>query len=215
MRQIDTRESNFDEIVQPLIMTGWERQMLYSGDFRFNSIDGLNIGSTRKTMSDYLNSIGDTFSGQLEEMLAEYDICIFILEDCPTVEYDVINDELIIPLYDKVIRFNRLSASNYLHRWQSKGFALERTRNPQMTVRRLNELYTLYQKPYSTSGHSRRFGDDRINALPSGLKGKKGINLLASHSLFELASFTIPDWLSVDGIGDKLATRAFQHFHRR
>ena len=205
MRKVDSREP-WDTIIAPLIETGWERDTLFSGDFAFLAYDMSKIGITRKTTADLLGSINtEDFSRQLEEMLTQFDICIFVHEVSKDIEYWPQTDELVIYLHDKTIRRSRLSVHNNLHTWQVKGFSLERTISPANTVKRLNELYTLYQKPYSKSAYSRKYRDDRILALPSGMRGKKGEELLKDKSLFELAQMSIPDLESFNGIGSKLS----------
>jgi len=106
---------------------------------------------------------------------------------------------------------------NYIHRWQAKGFILERTVNWQDTVERLNELYALYQKPYSLSARSKGYADERLLALPSGLRGKAGEKLLDGRSLREISNMSADNVLEakIDGIGKKRAMLVEQHFTRR
>lgn len=89
--------------------------------------------------------------------------------------------------------------------------------NWQDTVDRLNELYALYQKPYSLSAKSKGYADERLLALPSGLRGKAGEGLLDSRSLRDIANMTTEEILEakVAGIGKKRATLVEQHFTRR
>ncbi len=160
MRLVDTREPW--ELREMLIKTGWEQKMLTSGDMSFDTHDGLSVGCTRKTLGDLLGSIGDIFSYQLEVMLESYDICIFLFEALP-----IRTKDNCIVTEAGVSRFTRVEVFNWLHRWQAKGFILERWPTMEFTVERLNELYALYQKPYSLSGKSRKHADDRILALCS------------------------------------------------
>ena len=209
MRQVDTREPW--ELRERLIQTGWEQDTLYSGDFRFTAHDSTAVGVTRKTHVDLLASVGETFAQQLEEMLTEYPICIFLLEHSPEVIWNRQDDTLMTGN----ARRPRLSVANWLHRFLAKGFILERTNSLAHTASRLNELYALYQKPYSKSANSRRFADERLNALPSGVRGKIGEGLLERHSLRELANMTLEQLESEDGIGSERAYRIFKHFNRR
>jgi len=213
MRTVDTREPW--ELREILIATGWEQSALQFGDMAFSSVDTKMIGATRKTMTDLISSMDETLNKQLEEMLEAYDFCIFFVENDNNVQYNPATDEMQIVLHDKVIIRNRLSIVNYLHRWYAKGFISERTKNLAHTATRLNEVYTLYQKPYSKSANSRQYADDRILALPSGLRGKNGEKLLADRSLAEISAMSIPELESLNGIGSKSAVRVYNHFHRR
>ena len=162
----------------------------------------MKIGATRKTLPDLLNSIGDVFACQLEAMLEQYDICIFLFETGPIFDYDL-------------GRFTRQEVFNWLHRLQAKGFVLERWPTLEHIAERLNELYALYQKPYSLSSRSRKYADDRILALPSGLRGKAGQELLERYSIAELSTMGLRQLVAIDHIGEKRATRIYNHLHRR
>ena len=209
MRLVDTREPW--ELREQLIRSGWEQATLHHGDFRWTAHDGASVGATRKTVSDLLSSLGEVFAKQLEQMLAEYDICVFVLEG--VISWDRASMKII--LNKGLSTYTRAMIANWLHRWCSKGFVLERTADLGDTVGRLNELYALYQKPYSRSAITRRFADDRVLALPSGVRGQIGEKLLEGKSLFELARMSIPELESFDGIGSKRAYDIYQHFHRR
>jgi len=106
---------------------------------------------------------------------------------------------------------------NYIHRWEAKGFILERTIDWKDTCDRLNELYALYQKSYSLSAKSKGYADDRLLALPSGLRGQAGERLLDGHSLKDIANMTADSILNlkVEGIGKKRAELCYNHFNRR
>jgi len=73
------------------------------------------------------------------------------------------------------------------------------------------------QKPYSLSARSKGYADERLLALPSGLRGQAGEKLLDSRSLRDIANMTAEQILSkkVEGIGKKRATLCFEHFNRR
>ena len=213
MREVDTREP-WEIIQENLLATGWERKQLNSGDFRWEAHDSSIVGATRKTTVDLLGSIGASFGAQLEEMLDIYPICIFIHEKSPNVIWSHQTDELMSRAGNDIIRHPRLSVANWLHSFQAKGFIMERTNSPQETVQRLNELYVLYQKPYSRSAQSRRYRDDRILALCSGLRGKKGEALLSQYSLKEIYSMSVDDLQDEPGIGLTLAKRQYSHANR-
>lgn len=212
-RIVDTREPW--PLRELLLATGWEQSALQCGDYAIVTASLERVGITRKRTGDLLNSMGEVLSRHLEDMLASYDICVFLHEVDDSVTYNLETDELQVVLHDKVISRNRLAVANYLHRWYAKGFTAERTAGLEATAKRLNELYALYQKPYSRSALTRKFADDRVLALPSGLRGKNGEKLLEGRSLFELASLSIPDLRELEGIGDKNAYKLYQWFHRR
>lgn len=218
MRLVDTREPW--NLREALIKTGWEQKALESGDMCFDTHDSLTVGCTRKTLGDLLNSVGDIFAYQLEAMLERYDICIFMFE-ADKIRQNT--DGHIITTRvgergmqeDIIHRFTRAELFNWLHRWQAKGFILERWPTMDYMVIRLNELYALYQKPYSLSGKSRKHADDRILALCSGLRGKIGQKALDEHSIAELCKMDIDELNSVDGFGAKRAAALYNHLHRK
>jgi ERCC4-type nuclease len=212
-RLVDTREPW--ELRELLIQTGWEQQTLHSGDMSFSAHDMLQIGVTRKTVTDLITSVGEVLSQQLEIMLENYGVCIFLIEDDNRVRWDQATDQLVATVQDKVFKIDRRAYLHFLHRFYVKGFASERSPSLAYTVQRLNELYALYQKPYSRSGISRRYADDRILAFPSGLRGKVGEGILLGKSLREVAYMSLGDWQNCDGIGAKRAATGFQHFNRR
>lgn len=200
------------EIRSHLLETGWRQQRLHSGDYMFFTCQYQRLGITRKTTRDFLNSLNDRFSKQLEEMLEVFDICVMLIEN-PWVWTNT--GQLLTSR--GLERHVKKEVLNYIHRWQAKGFILERTSNWQDTVDRLNELYALYQKPYSLSAKSKGYADERLLALPSGLRGKAGETLLDGRSLREIANMTSEEILlaKVDGIGKKRAMLVEQHFARR
>lgn len=103
---------------------------------------------------------------------------------------------------------------NFLRRWQDKGFTLELTVNEGHTIQRLNELYALYQKPYSLSSVSNAFPDDRVLAFPSGCRGKTAMNCLNWFgTLLDVAKAPASELIKVPDIGDKKAALIYNHFH--
>lgn len=199
-------------IRQELWKTGWEQKPLYAGDYWFFSHDYKKIGIERKAVSDLLSSIGDKLSRQLDSVLETYDIRILLIEGG---WHKVTPSDKIIS--GRGIEYYTWSMVwNYLRRWQDKGFTIELTVNEGHTIQRLNELYALYQKPYSLSGRSREFTDDRVLALPSGCRGKSGLSVLqALGSLKNIGNASVEQLLEVEGIGNRRAQLIFNHFNRR
>jgi len=208
---VDSREP--EQIRKRLLELGWQQRILQSGDYCFWSCQFDKVGITRKTVSDCLSSLNETFGKQLEEMLETYQVCIVLIEGAWRWTTDT--GQLLTAR--GLERHVKKEVLNYIHRWQAKGFILERTANWQDTVGRLNELYALYQKPYSLSAKSKGYADERLLALPSGLRGKAGEKLLDGRSLKEIANMPAEQILSekIDGIGSKRAMLVEQHFTRR
>jgi len=200
------------EIKERLLEIGWRPQRLQSGDYMFYTCQYQKLGITRKTTRDFLNSLNDKFGKQLEEMLEVFDICVLLIEN----PWQWTNTGQMLTSRG-LERHVKKEVLNYIHRWQAKGFILERTANWQDTVDRLNELYALYQKPYSLSARSKGYADERLLALPSGLRGKAGMGLLNGRSLKDIASMTTEQILceKIDGIGNKRAELCYNHFNRR
>jgi len=200
------------EIRSRLLETGWRQQRLQSGDYMFYTCQYQKLGITRKTTQDFLNSLNDKFGKQLEEMLEVFDICVLLVEN----PWQWTNTGQMLTSRG-LERHVKKEVLNYIHRWQAKGFILERTSNWQDTVDRLNELYALYQKPYSLSARSKGYADERLLALPSGLRGQAGERLLADRSLRDIANMNSDEILSakIEGIGKKRAMLVEQHFTRR
>jgi len=191
--------------------TGWEQKQLYTGDYWFFTHDYKKVGIERKAVGDLLSSIGDRLSRQLENSLEHYDIRILLIEG---------SWKKVTPT-DKIISSRGIEyytwsmVWNYLRRFQDKGMTLELTINEGHTIQRLNELYALYQKPYSLSGQSREFTDDRILALPSGCRGKSGsLVLQALGSLRAVGNSSIEELVKIEGIGEKRAQLIVDHFNK-
>ena len=208
-RYVDTREPW--QIREKLIETGWEQKALHCGDFLFQSTDYKKVIVTRKTTMDMLSSLNKNFSQQLEAILETADICVLLIEN----PWQWTNTGQMLTARG-LERHVKKEVLNFIHRWQAKGFILERTANWEDTVQRLNELYALYQKPYSLSARSKGYADERLLALPSGLRGKAGEALLDSRSLKDIANMTLGQILSakIDGIGRKRAELCYNHFNR-
>jgi len=202
-----------EQIRERLLEFGWQQRRLQSGDYCFWSCQFDKVGITRKTVPDCLASLNETFGKQLEEMLETYQICIVLIEGAWRWTADT--GQLLTAR--GLERHVKKEVLNYIHRWQAKGFILERTVDWQDTIIRLNELYALYQKPYSLSAKSKGYADERLLGLPSGLRGKAGEKLLNGRSLREIANMSSDDVLKakIEGIGKKRAMLVEQHFTRR
>ena len=211
VKLVDSREP---EIIRTrLLELGWRQQRLQSGDYVFYTCQYHRVGITRKTTQDCLSSLNESFGKQLEEMLEVYDICVILIEN----PWQWVKDTGQLLTARGLEKHIKKEVLNYIHRWEAKGFILERTVDWKDTVDRLNELYALYQKPYSLSARSKGYADERLLALPSGLRGKAGEALLAGRSLKDIANMTAEEILraKVDGIGEKRAELCCQHFNRK
>jgi len=214
---MDSREPG--TIREKLYELGWEQRTLYSGDYFFHAHDYKKVGITRKTVNDLLGSLsGSKVNGkrqyplpkQLEEMLDEYGILIFILEG----SWRTVSPSMNI-ISSRGIEYHTWSMVwNFLRRWQDKGFTLELTINEGHTIQRLNELYALYQKPYSLSALTKNYTDDRVLAFPSGCRGKTAMDCLTQFgSLLDVALADPDDLMEIDGVGKKKAWLIHNYFH--
>ena len=209
MKIFDSREPG--NIRMRLHEIGWQQQQLYTGDYWFFTHDFKKVCIERKAVNDFMQSIGDRLSRQLENMLDHYDKSILLLEGS----------------WQKVSAANNIVTTrglqwqswtmvwNYIRRWQDKGVTLELTINEGHTVSRLNELYALYQKPYSMSSNTGDITDDRILAFPSGCRGKTALDCLEMFgSLSAVASVFPNDLMTVEKVGWKKAISIYDHFHK-
>lgn len=209
-RIVDSREP--EDIRNRLLETGWEQSRLTYGDFFLHTESMKRVGITRKTLPDLLGSIGKVFERQLEEMLEYYDICVFLQEGAVKT----------VPATGNIILDSRgiqretiKSLRNWRHRWLAKGFILEITKDPIDTVQRLNELYALYQKPMSLSARCKGYADERVLAMPSGVRGKSGLAILEKRSIADICNMTVAQLMECEGIGQKRAESVYAHMHRR
>jgi len=181
---------------------------MFSADFAFLTHSFQKVGITRKSTGDLLNSINEVWAKQLEEMLDYYDIKIILIEG----SWRTITPSFVAGAG------NYLTWSgiwNYLRRWQDKGFTLELTTSTGHTIKRLNELYALYQKSYSLSAMTRKFADDRVLAFPSGTRGKTGQKVLDTlGSIQAVANASVEQLLQIEGIGQKKADLIYTHFRK-
>ena len=199
------------EIRAKLLETGWEQRKLLIGDYWFFTHDYKKVGIERKEINDLLGSLGDRLSRQLENMLDHYDLNILLIEG----SWKAVTPAMNI-ISSRGIEYHTWSMVwNYLRRWQDKRITLELAVSEGHTIQRLNELYALYQKPYSLSGVSRDFTDDRVLAFPSGCRGKTAMDCLAQFgSLTGVAAQYPEELMQVEGVGEKKADAIYSHFHK-
>ena len=207
VKLVDTREPG--ELRTKLIELGWQQKYMFSADFAFLTHSYQKVGITRKSVDDMLGSINETWSKQLEEMLEFYDIRIILIEG----SWNRIRPSFVSSVGNYL---TWAGIWNYLRRWQDKGFTLELTASSTHTVKRLNELYALYQKSYSLSSMTHKFTDDRVLAFPSGSRGKTAQQILDNgKSLADIAIMSTEELKTYNKIGDKKASLIVEHFNRR
>ena len=218
-KYVDSREPGI--IREKLLETGWIQEQIYSGDYKFFTHDFKKVGVTRKTVEDLLGSLSGTKAAdgkrryplpkQLEEMIDEYQVLVFLLEG----SWRMVSPSQSLVSNRGIEYYTWSMVWNFLRRWQDKGFTLELTINEGHTIQRLNELYALYQKPYSLSSSTREFTDDRVLAFPSGCRGKTAMDCLAMFGSLADISVKSPDELMmVDNVGEKKSWLIFNHFHK-
>lgn len=197
------------EIREKLLQYGWEQKRLYSADYFFFTHDYKKTGIERKTVSDFIASLGNRMSNQFEKMLEQYDYKVLLLEGSwRFIAQKVVTTQGVSSWYMSTVW-------NYLRSWQDRGVTLELTTGIEHTIRRINELYAYYQKPYHTGGVNRNtFSDDRVLAFPTGCRGKTGLKVLDGRSLLNIACMSPESLQSIEGIGKQKADKIYQHFHR-
>jgi len=192
-----------------LIETGWESQKLCAGDFCFEDCNSNIIGIERKEVNDFLNSINSRLDNQLERMLELYKETILLLEG----SWQIVANKVVTQ--QGITNWVMSDIWNYLQSWQRKGVMLQLTSSNNHTIRRVNELYAYYQKPYHLGAvNVHNFVDDRILAFPSGCRGKLALKVLQQNNLQQVANMTIEELNSIDGIGNKKAELIYNHFRR-
>lgn len=199
------------EMRMKLIETGWEQRKLSIGDYWFFTHDYKKVGIERKEINDFLASMGDRLTRQLETLLEHYDLRILLIEG----SWKTVTPAMSL-ISSRGIQYQTWSmAWNYLRRFQDKGITLELTVNEGHTIHRLNELYALYQKPYSLSGMTKEFPDDRVLAFPSGCRGKTAMDCISYFGSLVGVVAALPDELdAVEGVGEKKAELIYNHFHQ-
>jgi ERCC4-type nuclease len=208
LKYADSRESEYKR--EKLLEYGWNQSALTNGDYSFQAYDYKWVGVTLKTVTDLIGSIGERFSYQLENMLDAYNTNIIMIEG----SWKHLTPEAVTLYNGNLANMTWDSVWNYLHRFLAKGFILELTTSEIHTIHRLNALFALYQKPYSQSGKSKDYVDDRVLSFPSGCRGKSAMSLLKGRSLREVACMS-EDWYKENGtkIGEKKASQIWTHFN--
>jgi len=197
------------EIREKLLELGWEVKSLYSADYWFFTHNFKKVGIERKTIPDLLTGLGQRLSNQLEKMAEHYDYKILLTEGSwKTVASKVVTSQ-------GVSNWMMSTVWNFIRSWQDKGVTIELTASINHTIRRLNELYAYYQKPYHTGGVNKNtFDDDRVLAFPTGCRGKTGLAVLEGKSLAQVAGMTPEALEQINGIGSKKAQNIYDHFNR-
>lgn len=209
LKIVDSNEPS--DIRTKLLEVGWQQRSLTCGDYCFFSHDFKRIGIERKAVNDFLGSLGDRLSRQLETCLDYYDRTVLLIEG----SWKTVSAEDHIVSSRGIERYTWTMVWNYLQRFQDKGITIQLTVNEGHTIKRVNELYALYQKSYSMSGASKEFEDDRILAFPSGCRGKTAISCLTMFGSIEMiCKAKIQDLMHVPNIGEKKATLIYNHFHK-
>jgi len=206
---VDAREP--DSIRNKLLQYGWRQTQLQVGDYFFFTNNMKKCGIERKEINDFLSSIGDRLSRQLDSLIDSYDIRILLLEG----SWATVNPAMNIVGQHGVSYNTWESIWNYLQRWQDNGISIQLTVNAGHTIQRVGELYALYMKPFSTTGKSNDWTDQRVLAFPSGCRGKSAIAVLKTFgSLWAIANAEVNDFLQCENIGKKKAELIYNHFHK-
>lgn len=206
---VDTREPA--ELRTKLMEIGWEQRALECGDYWFFDNNYKKVGIERKEVGDFIQSVGDRLTNQLERCLDHYDTVILLLEG--NWKQATYNDKIIT---GRGVSYNTWAMCwNFIRAQQHKGVTIELTINMGHTVKRLNELYAWYQKGLHTGGMSHTtFTDDRIMAFPRGCRGKTAAEVLKTFkSLTCVGNADVEDLLNVDGVGQKKAESIYDHFN--
>lgn len=207
MKIVDSNEPW--EVRQKLLELGWETKPLNAGDFCFNRHDGKPVGIERKTVADLLGSITTRLDKQLETMLDCYEESILLIEGSwRTAAEKIITEQ-------GITTWAMSTVWNYLRSWQRKGITLELTTSTNHTIRRLNELYAYYQKPFHFGGTSKNtFTDDRILAFPTGCRGTTAMAVLKGRSLASVGCMSAEALQKIKNIGEKKAIAIHNHFNK-
>ena len=208
MKIVDSNEPW--EIRSKLLELGWEVKPLPAGDFSFPDHNNRLIGIERKAVSDLLGSISGRLGNQLERMLDCYNESILLLEGgWRTIANKVVTEQ-------GISRWEMSAIWNCLRSWQRKGITLELTASTNHTIRRVNELYAYYQKPFHSGGaNGHTFIDDRVLAFPAGCRGKTALKILERYSLAKIGNLGLLDLQKIDSVGEKKAQAIYSHFNRR
>ena len=210
MKVVDSREPG--AIREKLLELGWEQRQMESADYWFFDVAFKKVGIERKEVNDFMASLGDRLSNQLERMLDHYDTVILLLEG--NWRQVAAGNSLVT---GRGVTYNTWAqAWNFIRSQQHKGVTLELTTSMGHTIQRVNELFAWYQRASHTGGMSHRtFIDDRIMAFPRGCRGKTAELVLAMFkSLVCVGNAEVSDLMNVNGVGEKKAADIFAHFNR-
>lgn len=199
-------------IREALLKIGWEQRRLEVSDYWFFTNDYKKVGIERKEVNDFLQSLGNRLTNQLERAIDHFDIVILLLEG----NWKHVGRENRIMGRQELSYNTWEMAWNFIRAQQHKGVTIELTTSYGHTVQRLNELYAWYQKGIHRGGlSSGTFSDDRIMAFPKGSRGKTGVEVLKMFkSLVCVGNAEVGDLMNVPGIGMKKAQAIYDHFNR-
>lgn len=206
---VDSREP--ESIRTKLLETGWSQQALYTADFMFYTINFKSVGIERKSIPDLMGSLGNRLSEQLYKMTEHFDVCILLLEG----SWQLARDQVMV--VKGIESYGWSVVWNYLQTWQDKGLTIQLTVSEGHTIKRLNELYSYYQKPSHTGGVVKSIvGDPRLLAFQCGGIGPKiGIELLKKFgSIKAVANANIEEYLDIEKIGKTRAQRLYDHLSK-
>jgi len=208
---VDSREP--DTIKTTLLETGWYQRALPCGDYSFFSVDFKKVGIERKTVSDLLGSINsERLAKQLDDCLDYYDYTVLLIEGSHKI---VSEEDQRLTTVRGVERFTWKELWNYLLSYERLQIMPQLVIDEDHTIKRVNELYAYFQKPFHLTGKSRGYTDSRILAFPSGCRGKTAMEVLNMFKSIEMiCRCSIKDLMHVDGVGQKKAELIFEHFHK-
>jgi ERCC4-type nuclease len=218
MRAVDDREPL--SISDRLLTLGWERKRLVCGDFAIGAFGGLQVTIERKTADDLIASLGkrpgEDESRMLREMKALANVGgIRIL----MVEGRLYEVNGYLATDRGVSNWPALSWRNLLRSIQDRGIGYERTADEGETIRRLQELYAYYQHEVHVSvdfgGGPKGTLSDKLALLTRiPLTDIKTAQALWARfgSLYGIATASMEELLSVDGVGPKRAEHIYQFF---
>lgn len=206
---VDTREPSI--IKDRLLELGWVSQALYTADYMFHTVNYKSVGIERKSIPDLMSSLGDRLSEQLYKMTEHFDVCILLLEG----SWQCAREQVLV--VKGIESYGWSVVWNYLQTWQDKGLTLQLTVDEGHTIKRLNELYSYYQKSSHTGGINRSIvGDPRLLAFQCGGIGPKiGYELLKKFgSIKAVANANVEEYLEVEKIGRSRAQRLYDHLNK-
>jgi len=199
-------------IRERLIQVGWQQSRLSSADYVFWTHNFKKVGIERKETGDLMNSLGKRLENQFEEMMQLFDEKILLIEG---TWKSIAGGSMMVT--GRGLEYHPMSmVLNYLRTWQRKGITLELSPSMGYTIRRLNELYAYYQKPYHTGAvNPSAYPDDRVLAFPSGCRGKTGMSVLNRFgTLTKVGLASIGELKDVNGIGQHRAELVWSHFNK-